>query len=89
MKSMIIYNLFYILILKFSGINYFHVRLIVEYARGERRRRDRDDRRDRDRDDRRDRDRDRDDRRRDDRDRDRGRHVATQSWKLLFLFPIP
>lgn len=66
----------------------FYIRLIVEYARGERRRRDRDDRRDRDRDDRRDRDRDRDDRRRDDRDRDRGRHVATQSWKLLFLFPI-
>lgn len=64
----------------------FYIRLIVEYARGERRRRDRDDRRDRDRDDRRNRDRDRDDRRRD--DRDRGRHVATQSWKLLFLFPI-
>ncbi|EXX67469.1 Npl3p [Rhizophagus irregularis DAOM 197198w] len=72
----------------FNGKSFMGEKLIVEYARGERRRRDRDDRRDRDRDDRRDRDRDRDDRRRDDRDRDRGRHVATQSWKLLFLFPI-
>jgi len=61
-------------------------RLIVEYARGERRRRDRDDRRDRDRDDRKYKDKDRDDRRRDDRDRDRGgRHVAPV-LEQLFLF---
>ncbi|KAG9297683.1 hypothetical protein G9A89_011198 [Geosiphon pyriformis] len=56
----------------FNGKSFMGEKLIVEYARGERRRRDRDDRRDRDRDERRDRDRDRDDRRRDDRDRDRG-----------------
>ncbi|RIA80183.1 hypothetical protein C1645_843308 [Glomus cerebriforme] len=64
----------------FNGKSFMGEKLIVEYARGERRRRDRDDRRDRDRDDRRDRDRDRDDRRRDDRDRDRGRHVATHRF---------
>ncbi|RHZ45503.1 hypothetical protein Glove_673g19 [Diversispora epigaea] len=60
----------------FNGKSFMGEKLIVEYARGERRRRDRDDRRDRDRDDRRDRDRDRDDRRRDDRDRDRGSRFA-------------
>ncbi|CAG8605408.1 9164_t:CDS:2 [Paraglomus brasilianum] len=61
----------------FNGKTFLGEKLIVEYARGERRRRDRDDRRDRDRDDRKYKDKDRDDRRRDDRDRDRGgRHVA-------------